>query len=493
MLPLSPLRRLVAALSALIVLVAGSTTARAQSAGSQSGDIIVSGSLRARAYTWDWFGTAAGADYSYPAALLRAGVSQTRSSYDWQVELAVPLMTNLPANAVLPAPQGQLGLGASYFAANANTTSQADLFLKQGYFRWKAIGGVKGQSLKIGRMEFNDGTELAPRDATLVALKRDRVSQRLIGNFGFSDVGRSIDGALYSVGNATTNVTALAGRPTRGVFDVDGWPELNINLFYGAFTKELGGKVNPGELTVFGIGYDDYRHGVTKTDNRSAAAKAADTSSIAIETFGAHYLQVVGTKGGPIDLLAWGAGQTGSWGTLTQRAGAFALEGGWQPSGLRGLKPWLRGGYDYGSGDSNPNDQTHGTFFQVLPTPRIYARLPFFNMMNMRDAFGEVMLRPGKAVTVRADAHALRLANANDLWYSGGGAFQPATFGYTGRASSGNTALAALYDISADYAVNSRLSLTAYYGQAPGRAVAQAIYPTDATLHFAYLEVNTRF
>ena len=53
----------------------------------------------------------------------------------------------------------------------------------------------------------------------------------------------------------------------------------------------------------------------------------------------------------------------GSWGALTQRAGAFAAEAGWQPKGLDTLKPRLRGGYDDGSGDSDSSDQQHGTFF----------------------------------------------------------------------------------------------------------------------------------
>ena len=58
-------------------------------------------------------------------------------------------------------------------------------------------------------------------------------------------------------------------------------------------------------------------------------------------------------------------------------------------------------------------------------------------MMNNRDVFGELQLRPSKKISVRSDVHSLRLANRNDLWYSGGGAFQPWTFGYTGRPSNG--------------------------------------------------------
>ena len=67
--------------------------------------------------------------------------------------------------------------------------------------------------------------------------------------------------------------------------------------------------------------------------------------------------------------------------------------------------------------------------------------------MNSKDAFGELVLRP-KRVTIRSDIHVLRLADANDLWYAGGGAFQAATFGYTGRPANGQSTLGTLYDVS---------------------------------------------
>lgn len=129
----------------------------------------------------------------------------------------------------------------------------------------------------------------------------------------------------------------------------------------------------------------------------------------------------------------------------------------------------------------------------MLPTPRVYARLPFFNMMNTGDAFGEVILRPSKSLTLRTDIHVLRLADTNDLWYSGGGAFQPGTFGYTGRPSNGHSDLATLYDVSGDYSVNAHVSFGVYYGYADSGAVAQTIYTADGGVHFGYVELLLRF
>ena len=256
------------------------------------GDAVVSSSFRSRVYSWDWFGDAPGGDYAYSGSLLRFGLTETKSKFDWQVEFSVPALVNMPTAAVMPAPFGQLGLGGSYSAANSGATNASSIFLKQGNFRVKELGGVAGQSLKMGRMEFADGSEVTPAHSTLAALKRDRIAQRLLANFGFTDVQRSLDGAQYVFDTPTLNITAVAARPTEGVFQVSGWDELKINVVYGAVTGQHG-KSAATDWRVFVLGYSDYRPGVVKTDNRPAALKNADTNSINIETYGGHVLQIV--------------------------------------------------------------------------------------------------------------------------------------------------------------------------------------------------------
>ncbi len=458
------------------------------------GSVTLSGTFRTRVESWNWFEGNAQNNYTYLGSLLRFSLSQSAPRVDWRIEFAAPALLGLPDNAVVPGAQGQLGLGGSYFMANNRNTNAAMLFVKQGYVRFKGL--PDGQSLTLGRMEFLDGGEVAPQNPTLAALKRDRIAQRLIGNFGFSQAGRSFDGLEYTINasNASKlNFTAFAGRPTRGVYQVDGWGELRANLLYGALTGQTPSKSSVGEWRLFGLGYSDYRDHVVKTDNRTLAARRADFEHINIGTFGGHYIHTVETRSGTFDGLLWGALQTGSWGNLHHRAHAFLAEAGWQPAALPRLKPWLRAGYDRGSGDKNPSDSTHGTFFQVLPTPRMYARMPFFNLMNNRDVFGELILRPSKALVIRSDVHSLRLVEKNDLWYSGGGVFQPWTFGYTGRASNGHTGLATLYDASADYTVNAHFSFGAYYGHAAGKLVLQSMYPDNSNGNFGFLEFWYRF
>src|SRR3954468_19170685 len=106
------------------------------------GDAVVAGSLRARAYSWRWFGDSPDGEYNYPGSLLRVGITRPADKYDVQVEAAIPLLFNLPTGATAPAPRGQLGLGASYAAANRNASDAAGLFIKQATVRLKAVGGV---------------------------------------------------------------------------------------------------------------------------------------------------------------------------------------------------------------------------------------------------------------------------------------------------------------------------------------------------------------
>src|SRR5712692_2335854 len=441
------------------------------------GPLEISVNWRARVEGWDWFeGSGGNSSYALGHSWLRIAVGQTSPRIDWQVEVAQATILGLPSNAIVLGPQGQLGLGGTYYAANGSKSNNANGFVKQAFVQLKDHGQ---RSLKLGRFQYFDGTEVEPKDTTLATLVQTRISQRLIANFGFSAVQRSFDGAQFSWNLGQKNLTFFAARPTRGVFQVDGTGELDIEAYYGAFTMPVQAKHSVGELRVFGLGYIDHRTLVLKTDNRPQTARAVDHGKVEIATYGADYLHVFNTAAsGKFDFLAWGAVQTGAWGLLTQRAGAFVGEFGWQPP-VQTLMPWLNAGYSYGSADGNPDDSRHGTFFQVLTTPRLYARFPFYNMMNNEDFYGTLNLRPSAKLLLRSEVHALRLASPSDLWYLGGGAFQPHTFGYTGRPGNGNRSLANVWDLSADYQFTHSFSATLYYAHACGKGAIASIYPND--------------
>jgi hypothetical protein len=452
---------------------------------------VITGSWRVRQEAWDWFRTPGFQDeYSFNGSLIRLAASRQTPRSDTTVEVAQTLLVSLPHNATAPAPQGQLGLGAAYFDANGG--QDGSLFLKQAFWRRKGLGSPAG-SLRLGRFEFIDGTETTPKDPSLAYLKRERIAHRLLGNFGWSHVGRSFDGIQAVHDTPALNVTAFGGIPTRGVFDLHGMDHLpDLPVAYVAATRTRADTGFQGDARLFGLYYEDTRDEVVKTDNRPQPVRAADEEAIGIGTLGGHALGLWDVNGGKVDGLLWGAAQFGDWGQQSHGAFALAAEVGYQPARSR-LKPWFRAGFFYGSGDSDPNDGQHETFFPVLPTPRIYARFPFYTTMNLADAFGQVILRPTPRWMIRSDIHALRLADPNDLWYAGGGAFQEApVFGYSGRPSGGEKSLATLVDISADYQWRKWTLLSLYLGYARGGGVVEGIYSGN-TGFLGYLEATQRW
>lgn len=473
-------------------VLAPSLSAQNQQAAASAQPVKITGSIRTRVEMWDWFEGSADNRYAFSGNILRLNLAQSRGKMDWQLDLAAPFLLGLPDRAIGPAPQAQFGLGATYFAANNARQNPAMVFPKQGFLRWNRLFGGQTQSIRLGRFEWMDGGEVTPKDPTLAAIKRDRVNQRLIGPFMWTHVGRSFDGFHYTINRPKLNVTWVGALATRGAFQVDGWGQLKTGFSTISATGQTGTAKSSGEWRVSAIYFHDWRH-VLKTDNRPLAARQADMGNIRLGTFTGHYMHNARTEAGSFNILLWGAAQTGRWGALDHRAYAYNVEGGWQPPRMPRLKPWLEAGLARGSGDKDPADGKHGTFHQLLPTPRPFARTPFYNMMNSDDFFGMLTLRPHPKLTLRGEYHAVRLASRTDLWYAGGGPFQPWTFGFAGRGTGGARPVANLWDVSCDIHVNAHVAFTGYLGHMQGRAAVQRIYPQGGSGNFGYLELTYRF
>jgi len=270
------------------------------------GSVVVSGSFRSRLEMWDFFEGNANNTYAYSGNIFKLSFAQTLKRIDWQLELAAPILLGLPSDAIAPAPQLQLGLGGNYYAANKNSTNAGMVFPKQGYIRFKGLFGDKNQSVRVGRFEWMDGSEATPKDATLAALKRDRINQRLIGPFAWSHVGRSFDGFHYTANarNNRINYTLVSALPTRGAFQVDGWGNLKVGFVYGSVTGQTGKGNSVGEWRALAIYYQDWRH-VLKTDNRPTAVRQRDFNNIRIGTYGGHYIHKFETTAGAFNVLLW--------------------------------------------------------------------------------------------------------------------------------------------------------------------------------------------
>lgn len=441
-------------------------------------------SLRLRAESWDWFDAGNEGRYELGHALARFGATQKSGAWQWRLEGASVAFFGVPSDAVLPAPQGALGLGGLYYSANDQKTSATSIFLRQGWLRWSR----GGHAIRGGRFEFSDGLERAPKDPTLAALKTQRVGQRLVGSFGFSPVQRAFDGAQYSLDRGATTLTAVAMRPTSGVFRADAQDGLDVDMAYASLNRGRVGASSEMDMRLFGLWYAD-RRGTIPVDNRALAARQADRGEINVATIGGHWVGTWRAGDATIDGLVWGAVQSGAWGTLDHSANAIAVEGGVQHASFP-WSLWLRGGWLRTSGDDDATDGRHGSFFQATPTPRLYARFPFYNQMNSSELFVYASAKPGKTVAMRAGLHAVSLAESGDLWYQGGGAFDDRVFGYVGRPSGGARALGTVVDLSVSWQVRPKIVVELYGATARGGDVISRIYSGNRSGRFMYLETT---
>jgi len=474
--------------------------------GQLTPNIRVLGEMRARYEGYDYFqpkiGSPAGVtadhnDYSFGAIRARLGVSATTDYADAFVQAQYTGLYALPEQAFGGTATGPLGLGGAYYRDNGNSVNPNEVFLKQGYLNLKLqkLVGLRGTTLKGGRFEINEGAEYKSGDAKFDQLKATRVASRLVGSFDYSNVSRSFDGFSTAYDDPALNVTLAATHPTQGGFNVHGQDEISkIDLAYAAITSKKGALLPDTEARLFYIYYGDQRSETTPIDNRPAAQRPLlSNSNLSIHTIGTHLLTVQKFGPGSFDGIVWGAYQFGDWTNLSQSAYAFATEGGYQWTDVM-LKPWIRAGYSIGSGDTNAKDGTHGTFFQILPTVRLYAKFPFFNMMNTQDAFAQFIVAPTSTIKVGVDFHYLALAETADLFYGGAGATsRTSSFGYYGRASGGNSTIGQLVDISFSHTINRHLSWAAYYAHAFGNDVTSTVYQSKNSADYGFVEFTASF
>lgn len=453
--------------------------------------VTLTGWMRTREYVWSYFqaGPVGGKtyenSYNYQANVLRLGLGYETEGVKLFAEIEDPALINLPSNAIAPPPQGTLGLGGNYYQPQQQS-SDATLFLKQGFVEFgQQI--LKGFDIKGGRFEFNEGQDLMPADPQLRWIVNYQISQRLIGNYQFSDVMRSFDGAVARYGNSQWNFTAMYGVPTRGVFDLNGMDEIRkTDVVYAALNGQTAHRFGNALGRLFFIWYDDNR-GLVPTDNQAPAAAATNLSAIHIETVGADAATTVGIGPGVADAMVWGAYQFGDWGSQSQQSYAAVAQVGYRLVDAA-WKPWLRFIYQMSSGDSNPNNNVHGTFFQILPTPRVYALNPIYNMMNNIDAGTELILAPMKNLESRTTMHALWLSSSYDRWYAGGGAFDSHLFGYTGRPSFGKSYLGTEVDTGLLWKMSEHLTGGMFAGHFFGGSVVASNFPQGRGETFGYVE-----
>ena len=386
---------------------------------------------------------------------LYAGVRWRRGLFEATAAVQYVQFGGLPVDASGP---GALGTGALYYDHSGDTASS------QVYLRTASValrGIARRLDVQVGRFGYTSGAERVSDTPAIESIKRMRIDSRLIGEFEWSVYQRSFDGARLDWRAPQWTVTAATMRPTQGGFeDAAGVGIDDIVVTNVAWTAAPGLVAPRTEVQAFAVLYADDRRVTARPDNTGLRAEAVDA---AITTVGGHSVSALPVRTGELDLLAWIAVQTGHWYDHSHRGVGWSLEGGHRWSNARGA-PWLRGGLLYATGDDDPSDAHHGTFFPALPTVRRYSQSTLTTLANIRDAFAQVIVRPAATLTARADIHALTLASAADGWYGGSGATQEEgrIFGFTLRPSGGERRVTTVVEGSIEWRIHPRWTAAAY-------------------------------
>ncbi len=456
--------------------------------GIGGGTLRLSLSERLRGEFVDWFGDpriggsaqSRESRYDFVGHKLQLGVGWRSEVVELFLQGQNTVLAGLPRNGV--------GVGSVY-VANTPDRTQATVFVRQGWLRLQH----EGFSVALGRQLYRDAGQGLARDPSLRWIQETRWSQRLIGPFDYTHTGRSFDGALLGLRSPTWELSAFAFLPTFGGFETDAMrnlPEIRV-AGVSANLLDTSAALPNTVGRVFWSLYQDER-ALVVTDNRPLDRRRQSVGQmLEIHTLGGNAAHVLALPQGKLDLSAFFYGQVGDWQELDQRAYAYGVEAGykWEAAWA---SPWLRAGINVGSGDSDPNDGTHGTFFQMLPTAWQYAMFPFFNMMNNRDVFVQTVLAPTPWWVLRFDWHWLKVDQAEDVLYSGGGATSDSFFGYAGVPTGGETQLAHLVQAYSTVRLHPNAALNLLYAHAFGQAVlAQQFSSRDG--NYGFVEVQLTF
>lgn len=260
-------------------------------------------------------------------------------------------------------------------------------------------------SLKVGRQELVYGEE------------------RLIGAFGWNNIGRSFDAAKLHLQNEWLTADLFTSRPVipeDGRFDVANDYDWFSGL-YATVTKL------PRTLLDF---YFLSRNSSAQAIAAEPSPQFPQPSARDIYTVGGRLKSKPGELG-PWDYLLDGAYQFGDFRDLrlgvnsprlTQDAWMFVAEGGYTFSQAWSA-PRLGLEYDFSSGDRNPADGKHQTFDNLFPTNhKFYGYMDFVSLQNIHDVRGQLQFKPHPRVSVSLEGHGFWLADTHDSFYTVGGA-----------------------------------------------------------------------
>ena len=341
---------------------------------------------------------------------------------------------------------------------NPNVESDGPMDLHQAYV---TLGNHKEfpVSLKVGRQELSYGEE------------------RLVGAFGWNNVGRVFDAAKARWQSEHFTAEAFTGRVI--IPDDNNFNKANdYDWFSGLYVTT---KAVPKQTTDFYIYSRNVSTGsaTANTIGLPAALQTPLNGSAPrdIYTFGVRgksnpgelgnwdYLyELMGQFGHFNDTARAASGQ----GSLEHEAYAMVLQGGYTFAAA----PWtprLSLEYSYASGDKNPTDTKHGTFENLFPTNhKFYGYMDLVSLQNIHDVRLMLTAKPTARLSLSVEGHLFWLDSDMDNFYAVSGARRGAIASTPGTGYGLNSSYSKFVggeiDVIAGYTLSKFASLEAGFG-----------------------------
>ncbi len=258
--------------------------------------------------------------------------------------------------------------------------------LRLAYFEARGIARIDGLSMTVGRQELSYGDE------------------RLVGAFGWSNVGRSFDAFKFRYqGNQFFVDTFIAGARQRP-FVPDKKTQTLTGLYFGGTHEATGFHA---EVYFF-----------LKNDSAWFTGEVpGQMGHTRIQTYGTRlvYKPVEG-----LEAVGEFAFQQGNKGPDSHRADAQALRVKYTFDSR--FKPMIGMEAGRSTGDKDPDDGKSGSFDNLFPTNHNkYGYIDYHNWSNTRYATVFGAMSPSQWVTLRLGFWSFKLDSAKAPWTSAGG------------------------------------------------------------------------
>ncbi|MBI3933435.1 MAG: alginate export family protein [Acidobacteria bacterium] len=316
---------------------------------------------------------------------------ETRSNFSQKNNVNAVLLQRIRLDARLRLNDNVTGLiqlqDSRLWGQEVSTISNETNFdLHQGYLQVANFFGPQ-LTLRAGRQELSYG------------------NQRLIGAFGWDNIGRSFDAGKLIFGGTSLSADLFAGRL------VD-----RRNSGRGDDSQDLIGLYGRIGQTNAKIGLEPYL--LYLRDGLEIAGEKTGRESTKILTLGFRHFGNLGS-GFSYDLE--NAFQVGQRGPDTQRAAALAAQARYRFGGR--VAPEFGFEYDYATGDGKSTDGRSQEFHNLFPTNHLhYGSADYLGWRNMQDfkPYFSFALRPN----MRAEFayHRFLLVEKTGVWTNAGGA-----------------------------------------------------------------------